>query len=168
MTRDETRALLALAAATTRDWAPNSVDTDAWHGLLGDLEFDDCREALLDHCRRSHHRPVPADVRAGVKRVRADRLERAPYVIPAADPDDPQAYLRALRSGTARTAGGEQPRDLRQLEQVFPAVPPAGPRPAGVVAHVTGRAAREMRAREARGTEPLAIEASTTDQPDPR
>lgn len=157
MTRDETRALLALAAATTRDWTPTSIDVDAWHVLLDDLPADDCRQALFAHARQTHHRPVPADLRTGVKRIRADRLARAPYTIPDADPDDVDGYLRALRAGTQRAAGGEQPRDLRALENVFPSVPPGhAPPPRGLVERFRASLPRRSRPRDLTHAEAMA------------
>jgi hypothetical protein len=127
MTRDEVRTLLAHAAATTRDWAPNSIDVDMWFELLGDLAYDDALHALKDHARGTHLRPVPADIRAGVKRLRADRLERAPYAIPAANPDDPKAYIDDLRHDRNRTASGTRHVDQRALPSTFRDVPKASP-----------------------------------------
>lgn len=115
MTRDEIRTLLAHAAALTRDWAPTTVDVDVWLELLADLPYDDALTALAEHGKRTHLRPVPADIRAGVKRLRADRLERAPYAVPDADPDDVPAYLDALRSDRHRTADGLEPRPVLEL-----------------------------------------------------
>lgn len=127
MNRDQTRALLALGAATSRDWAPTSTDVDAWAALLDDLDFDDCRNALLAHAKQTHHRPVPADIRAGVKRIRADRLERAPLAVPAADPDDVQAYLDDLRTDRHRNAGTHPGPQPKHLLSAFRDVPPASP-----------------------------------------
>lgn len=129
MTRDDVRKLLAYAAAGTRDWAPSSVDVDLWTDLLGDLPYDDAHTALRQHAASTHHRPVPADIRAGVKRLRADRLDRTPDAVPDADPDQPVEYVQALRDGRVQIADGRQPRDLRALTGVFPSAPPADWRP---------------------------------------
>jgi hypothetical protein len=127
MNRDETRTLLAHAAATTRDWAPTSIDVDMWLELLADLPYDDCLDALKTHARSTHLRPVPADIRAGVKRIRADRLERAPLAVPAADPDNVQGYLDDLRAQRHRTASGDRAVDQRAIEGTFRDVPTATP-----------------------------------------
>lgn len=127
MNRDETRQLLALAAATTRDWTPTSVDVDMWHTLLDDLDFTDALDALKAHARRTHHRPVPADIRAGVKAIRLDRLERAPLAVPAADPDDVDRYLADLRQQRHRSAGTLPAPDQRQLLSTFRDIPAASP-----------------------------------------
>lgn len=122
MTRDEIRTLLAHAAAPSRDWAPTSIDVDIWLDYLGDLDYPDAHAALREHTRRTHHQPVPADLIAGVKHLRADRLNRQIDPIPAADPDDVPGYLEHLRAG--RTSAGSGRHD-GQRALPGPAEPPA-------------------------------------------
>jgi hypothetical protein len=129
VTRDEVRALLAYAAASTRDWSPTTVDVDVWADLLGDLTYDDARQALRAHAASSPFRPAPADLRAGVKRIRTDRLDRHPDAVPDANPDDTAAYQRALREGRLRIADGLDPRDMRAIGGTFASPPPADWRP---------------------------------------
>lgn len=138
MNRDETRALLFLAAAMeSRGWAPTHIDVDAWTLVLADLQhFDDARDAIIAHYRQSPHRVTPSEVIAGVKRLRADRLARIPDPPPDADPDDPAAYRQALRDGRVRVADGNipaQPERVRAaiantFRQVPALDPPAAPR----------------------------------------
>jgi len=126
MTRDEVRTLLAHAAATTRDWAPTTVDVDVWLALLGHTSYDDALTALHQHAATTHHRPVPADLLAGVRRLRADRLDRVPHAVPAADPDDVPRWLADLRAQRHRAAGQRAlSPDRRELTGVFRTVPAA-------------------------------------------
>lgn len=100
------------------------VDAAAWRQALGDLPLDDCRAAVTAHYAERTEWVMPAHVRAGVKRMRADRLERAPLAIPDADPDDVPAYLAAVRSGRHRDASGDQAVDVKQLAGTFRGVTP--------------------------------------------
>lgn len=132
MNRDETRALLFLAAAMeSRGWAPTHIDVDAWTLVLADLRhFDDARDAIVQHYRQSPHRVTPAEVLAGVKRIRTDRLARTPDAVPDADPDQPAAYVQALRDGRVRIASGLNPRNVPALVAgTFPTPPPTDWRP---------------------------------------
>lgn len=138
MNRDETRALLFIAAAMeSRGWTPTQIDVDAWTLVLADLgHFDDARDAIIAHYRQSPHRVTPAEVIAGVKRLRADRLSRIPDPAPDADPDDPLAYRRALREGRTRVADGDIPAQPQRVRAAIantfrevPAIdPPLAPR----------------------------------------
>lgn len=108
MTPDETVDLLSLIAARDRRTV-GKTDVMAWHTDIGDLAFDDCREAVALHFRESTDWLMPARVRQLVKRIRDDRLRNADKVVPAADPDDPAAYLAALRAQTRAIADGRHP-----------------------------------------------------------
>lgn len=79
MTRDEIRALLALAAAMeSRGWAPTGIDVDAWTLVLADVtDFDDARDAIVNHYRESRYRITPAEVRTGAHAIARARIGRA-------------------------------------------------------------------------------------------
>ena len=93
---------------------------DAWHDLLGDLSFADCRAAVVAIARRQPF-VAPAEIRAEVTRIRNERIARS--VIPAPPPelaDDPAAYQRALTEGVKRAGDGQ--------------LPSAGPEPLAIAA----------------------------------
>ena len=50
---------------------------EAWHGLIGDLTFADCHDALMRHARSSSQIITPADVRKIVTAAQNDRVMRA-------------------------------------------------------------------------------------------
>ena len=80
---------------------------DAWHDLLGDLELTDCREAVAAVAKRQPF-VAPAEIRAEVKHIRADRLARTPLPAPpAALADDPGKYQEAIQRGIQRIADGK-------------------------------------------------------------
>lgn len=118
--------LLAVAQSFDRRTV-GDFDAESWRRTMHGLTLEDCKQAIVEHYTTSTDWCMPGHVRAGVKRIRADRIERAPYdAIPDADPDDPIAYQRALRAGLTRTADGtEAPRDLRAVSSVFRTVPAA-------------------------------------------
>lgn len=113
MTPADVAELLALAAAFDSRTV-GRADVAAWHAALGDLPFDDTRDALVAWYREHRERVYPSDIRAGVKRTRRDRLERGDTEPPDADPNDVPAYLDALRSGRTRIADGT-PRDVASV-----------------------------------------------------
>lgn len=100
-----------------------AVDIAAWHEVLSDLDLQDCRQGVVRHYTTSTDWIMPAHIRAEVKRIRADRLERSPLCIPAADPDDVPAYLTALRADRHREAAGLVARDMNVIEGTFRSVP---------------------------------------------
>lgn len=108
MTPEQTVDLLSLIAARDRRTV-GKTDVMAWHTDVGDLAFEDCREAVALHFRESTDWLMPAHVRQLVRRIRDDRLRNADKVVPPADPDDPAAYLAALRAQTRALADGRHP-----------------------------------------------------------
>ena len=46
----------------------------AWMEIIGDLDFEDSKAAVVDHFQSSTEWLMPAHVRAGVKRIRDKRL----------------------------------------------------------------------------------------------
>lgn len=173
----ETSALLAMVAASDRRTV-GDIDVEVWHDALSDLPFGDCRDAVRAHIRSSREWLTPFDIRAGVKRIRADRLDRAPHLVPDADPDDPNAYRQALRDGRMRAADGAlTARDMRAIEGAFRRPPtralvdvarsslpprrPAATRTPSVDPEAMARARAEVAAREPVPTPDVTQEATT-------
>jgi hypothetical protein len=84
---------------------------DAWHELLADLDFADCRTAVVTLGKRQPF-ISPSEIRAEVQRVRGARIERAWLDVPAADadPDDVNLWLDAVRAENRRIGDGGDPR----------------------------------------------------------
>lgn len=119
MTKAETAELLALITAFDRR-TTGQADIEAWHLVIGDLEPADCAEAVRQHFARSREWLMPVDVRQGVARIYRDRLTALGDVAPDADPDDPQAYLAALRAQRHAVATGkatEAPKSITTGEE---------------------------------------------------
>lgn len=109
-------AVLAKASLYDPTFArPDAGVAVAWAEALGPVDKADALQAVADHYATQTRRVMPADVLAGVKRIRTERVTRDPEPVPDADPDDVPAYLAALRAGRARAGGGEKPRDVMQL-----------------------------------------------------
>lgn len=126
---DSTRVLALIQTFDNRK--VDLLTSASWHSLIGHLDFDDACEAVRRYFTCSREWLMPTDIIAGVKRIRADRLERTPDAVPDADPDDPAAYQQALREGRTRTADGLAPRDMSALPRTFPS-PPTEPRPLAI------------------------------------
>lgn len=96
------RAIAAIAPAQKFD-----DETPAfWCLLLADVRYMDAQEAVIAIGRRQAW-IAPADILAEVRRIRASRLGTADTVLPAADPDDVRAWLRAHRAQLTALADGE-------------------------------------------------------------
>lgn len=77
---------------------------DAWHDLLGDLDLAECKAAVAAVCKRQPF-VSPAEIRAEIRRIHADRLARTPLPAPSADAaDKPGRYLRIVRDNVERIA----------------------------------------------------------------
>lgn len=134
MTRAETALLLGLCASFDSRTV-GEADTLAWHDVLGDLPLHDAKTAVKAHYANTRDWIMPADVRAGVKRLRRDRVEHADVKFePTCDPDDPRAYIRQLRAHRRAFGDGNPPPESPALEQrlepkqvagAFKSVPPA-------------------------------------------
>lgn len=76
---------------------------DAWYAVFGRLDFEQAKQAVLAIAARESW-VEPHAIVAEVKRQRAKPLETVDtaMLVPDADPDDPEAYLRALRDGAFR------------------------------------------------------------------
>lgn len=115
---DTTKAVLAKASLYDQTFAkPDLGIAVAWSSLIGDLDRADALQAVEDHYGAQTRRLMPADIIAGVKRIRAARLERDPEPLPDADPDDVHAYKAALLAGRNRVADGTE--KARPIGEVF-------------------------------------------------
>jgi hypothetical protein len=88
----ETAAVLAMITALDTRRMYGDIDAKAWHAVIGDLRFDDCREAVIQHYRESPHSITPADVRSKVSALRKARIGDRVAPLPPVDPEDIQAY----------------------------------------------------------------------------
>jgi hypothetical protein len=106
MDRPKTALLLALCAAFDQRTL-GEADVEAWHAAIGDLAYEDSRQAVIAHYRESRERIMPADVRQRVTAIRKARLDAAgPVEIPEELADRPneavawkQRVLEAIASG---------------------------------------------------------------------
>ena len=80
MTPLESASLCRFAKACCPQQAFDEYTPDAWHELLGDLSFADCKEALTAVVRRQPF-VAPAEIRFEVQQVRNRRI-RAFGVMP--------------------------------------------------------------------------------------
>lgn len=115
MTPSEAALALTLASSFDRRTIGES-DVLAWHEAIGDLDFADVKSAIVGHYRDSTEWLMPATIRTRVKGLRATRLAAVPDPIPDADPNDPPAYIRALREQRHQIADPTtRPRPVAQL-----------------------------------------------------
>lgn len=106
MSPEETIDLLTVAAAFDQRTVGEG-DAMAWYAVVGDLDFDDARQAVVGHYTDSTDRIMPAHVRTRVKAARRDRLAREIVPAPPAElTDDPGKYREALRGDVKRIADG--------------------------------------------------------------
>lgn len=138
MTPAEAQKLLAHCAAFDNR-RPNEAAAHAWSAALHDVPFDaDATAAVARYYGTPpadpHQRKwiEPHHVRSMRKAIRAERTAvegevpgaGLPAQVPDADPDDPGAYLKALREGRARVAKGElRPRPVPELLEAVGRVP---------------------------------------------
>lgn len=105
MNIEETADILALCAGYDNRRV-GEADILAWHRVIGDLLFEQAREAVFAHYTDSRERIMPADVRNRVKIMRARQIERAPIPTPASD--DPVRYREGLLDRIQAIADGKQ------------------------------------------------------------
>ena len=105
----EAAALLTIAASFDNR-KPDADQAKAWAMALDGLGFEDCRDVVVEHYRKSREWLMPADVFAGVRRIRYERIERFGYITPPPELDfaEEQAYTQAIRT---RVADGELTRE---------------------------------------------------------
>ena len=128
MTPAEAAALLGIAAAFDNR-KPDADAAKAWSVALDGLRFEDCRDVIVAHYRRTADWLMPAHIITEVRRLRSKRLHEAPPVTPPPDltPIETTAWLAAERR---RIADGDQPsaypaelrpRHLPDLKALMPA-----------------------------------------------
>jgi hypothetical protein len=108
MTLTEAAKILTLAAAYDRRTLGDE-DVRAWHAVLEHVAYPDARQAVIEHYRAQTTWLMPADVAAGVRRIRSDRLAQLDTLLPNADPDDVTGWLEAYRAQIADVADGRTP-----------------------------------------------------------
>lgn len=138
--------------------------TDAWFDLLGDLELEDCRQAVAAVAKRQPF-VAPAEIRAEVRKIRDDRLARTPLPPPPAElADDPGRYQRAVQAGVKRIADGtslhraiagaplpaEPPEAWREAREALAEPTPVRPDPREVAREQAEEARAERDRREGR------------------
>jgi hypothetical protein len=107
----ETVLLVRYVRACCPQQRMDEFTPDAWHDLLGDLTLDDCKRAVQEIASRQPF-VAPSEIRAEVRRIRDERLNRDPVPAPPAELlDDPAAYAEYLQQATRQAAsGGEDER----------------------------------------------------------
>lgn len=131
MNRDEVRDLLRHASHF--DGRPvNEEMVEAWHGILRPLHADQAMQAVQNHFSSSDRKLMPSHVVEGVKKVREEMMvdfqaAGQPLEIPDADPDDPQAYILAIREQRTRHANGVRVPINRMIDATKKAISAPGP-----------------------------------------
>ena len=132
----EAAALLTIAAAYDNR-KPDADQAKAWAMALDDLRFEDCRDVIVAHYKRSREWLMPVDVIGGVRRLREKRIaDYGPIEPPSSlDPDDTASYARFVQDARRRIADGELTtprvdaaltrRDVASLGQIGRSVPSA-------------------------------------------
>lgn len=106
MTPHETLLLTRYVKACCPQQHIDEYTPDAWHDLLADLDSADCREAVAAIVKRQPFIAV-ADIRAEVKRIRRDRIERNPIAAPAHElTEQPGRYKAELEAEIRKIADG--------------------------------------------------------------
>lgn len=105
MSNAEAVLLCRYAKAACPQQAFDQYTPDAWSDLLGDLRFEDCKEALRNIVQRQPF-VAPAEIRDEVKRVRAKRIgDYGPLPDPPHGTDYNEAEYRAYLADTLRRIG---------------------------------------------------------------
>ena len=104
MTSDEVWDLLGVIAGIDHRTL-GEKDGEIWEAMVGDLDFGDALAAVGAYYREQREWIMPADIRAAVRAMQTERIERSPVPPPPAElTDDPQAYIAALRRSTIAAA----------------------------------------------------------------
>jgi hypothetical protein len=101
----ETALLVRMVAAVAPQQPIDSRTPEGWHELLKDVPFEDAKAALA---RISGRQPFisAADIMAGVRAVREERIDQVGVPTPNVDPDDTIAWVREKRALTHLVADG--------------------------------------------------------------
>lgn len=106
MIATESLALTRFVRAACPQQKFDEYTPDAWHELLADLEFADCKTAAVELARRQPF-VSPAEIRAEVRRARAERC-RADMTDPAYELNDVAGGLAAIRERRRALGDGER------------------------------------------------------------
>lgn len=128
MTPTEAQVLLTMAS-TFDNRKANEDAAKAWAAALGDLRFEDCRLALIEHYAASAEWIMPTHLRAIVKRIRAKRIAEAGDLTPppGLTPRETTQWLGRARAAigdgvdpaTIPSGYGElKPRNLAELRAI--------------------------------------------------
>lgn len=103
MTKTQVAFLLsAIYVYERRPDAVSQTEIEAWYQLLHEVDFDDAKTVVTAHFSESDRPLSPAKIRTGVRTIAAARKPvEAPadrVRVPDADPDDPRAFIQALRN----------------------------------------------------------------------
>jgi len=135
VTPAEAAALLAIAAAFDNR-KPDADAAQAWALALDGLRFEDCREVVVEHYRRSGEWLMPNAVIAGVKRLRDKRIALAGDPTPPPDLTALQT-IEWLKGARRRIADGETLEELHCDRKAYPEL-------AAKVAELMPRPTREV------------------------
>lgn len=105
MTPAEAQLLLGIAASFDNR-KPSEEAAIAWSHALGDLPYNDCRDAVVAHYRVSSEWLMPAKVITEVKRIRAKRINDHPPLTPPSGLE-PAQTIEWLKEQRRRIGNGE-------------------------------------------------------------
>ncbi|MBS2548819.1 hypothetical protein KGQ19_18290 [Catenulispora sp. NL8] len=108
MTPSETVKLLRMVAAACPAMRIEEHTPEAWHMILGDQTFADCVQALRLVAREQTW-IAPADLIAAIRRIRAERIERANLVYEPAGEESARDFCRRLATMRRTAADGDVP-----------------------------------------------------------
>lgn len=125
MNNQETVKLTRLVKAVCPQQAMDEYTADAWCELLADLRMEDCTEAVKA-LGQTQPFIAPSEVRAQVRKIRAERIERTELPAPHPDltPLETIEWLRETRKAiadgtyTPPEAGELVQRDMRFIDQI--------------------------------------------------
>lgn len=109
MTPSETVILTEYVKACCPQQRMGEFTPDAWHDLLGDLSLEDCRAAVIVVAKAQPF-CAPSEIRAEVRRIRNERIDKAEIPPPPPETlDNPAAYKAALLAGRVAAGDGRDP-----------------------------------------------------------
>lgn len=106
---DKSDVVLLLAFAGTYDYRKTGdADIEAWYLAVGDLDFEDAKQAVVAHYRSTDVRMMPFHVRQGVKAIRAERRRQEP----SEALELPSPFEEDMNRQVRMEAGAAQVRDV--------------------------------------------------------
>jgi len=142
MNPTETVNLLRMVAAACPAMRIEEHTPEAWHLILGDQPFTDAVQAVRKVAREQTW-IAPADLIAAIRRIRAERIERANLVYEPASEETAREFCRRL--ATMRRTAGDGNAPARPITLALPAGVAAPPELAErAQAHRAGRAVLQV------------------------